>query len=221
MKKNPIIAILTRLRRQEQGVAYLEFALAFPFMLLLFVGSIDVTRMVMLHQKMDKAVFTVGDLATQLYAEDGVCNTVDDWERTVVRDMIKPFPWDVSGYGFIMTSVIGDRNNAGRVVPYREWRYRFQATPASSVLGNNNPIPMATANGKGIPRFLHNPNGGRRLGMDERVIVTEMLYTFEPIMLMSHLFKIRTTRYHKASYFQSRIITGNTSRGRGNLSGCN
>lgn len=220
MNKIGIIALLARLRREQQGVAYLEFALAFPFMLLLFVGSIDVTRMVMLHQKMDKAVFTVGDLATQLYAEDGVCDTVDNWERTVVRDMLKPFSYADGNYGFIMTSVIGDRNGNGRVVPYREWRYRYQATGASSLLGADNPIPAASGNSKGLPVSLHNP-GTRRIGVDERIIVTEMLYTFEPIMLMSHLFKMKTTRYHKASYFQSRIIDGRTQRGQGNLSSCN
>lgn len=202
---------LKRLFGEQRGVAYLEFALALPFLLLLFAGSIDVTRMVLLHQKVDKAVFTVGDLATQIRRETGVCNTIRNWEYTVVRDMVKPFSWERGNFQFILSSVIGARRNgSGPNSPVRdliEWRYNANA-PGSVIGPYSNPYRQEAT----MPPRIRN------LGQSERVIVTEMSYNFYP--LLDNIYSFRTTRFRKASYFRSRLVDRNTSKNSGNLSGC-
>lgn len=202
-----------RLLGEQRGVAYLEFALALPFLILLFAGSIDITRMVLLHQKVDKAVFTVGDLATQLRRENNVCNVVRRWDREIIRDMIKPFSWRGGNFQFIMSSVIGARRNGSGpnspVRDYIEWRYDEPNPNASSIIGNYiNPYRQEAT----LPPRIAG------LGQSERVIVTEMSYSFTPIL--DNLYRFSTTRFQKASYFRSRLVDRNTSKNSGNLSGC-
>lgn len=198
---------------EQRGVAYLEFALALPFLLLLFAGSIDITRMVLLHQKVDKAVFTVGDLATQLRRENNVCAVVRQWDREIVRDMIKPFSWASGNFQFIMSSVIGARRNGAgpnsQVLDLIEWRYDEPNPGAPSVIGRYfNPYRQEAD----MPARIRN------LGQSERVIVTEMSYNFYPIL--DNLYSFSTTRFQKASYFRSRLVDRNTTKNSGNLSGC-
>lgn len=201
---------MQRLWREESGVAYIEFALSLPFLLLLFAGSIDVTRLVLLHQKVDKAVFTVGDLATQLDAESGVCAIVAQWETDVVRDMVRPFDWSAGDFSFVMSSVLGaQRNGAPPGAPVEdliEWRYNVHVT---SAIG---PYSSPYTNVANLPESIAG------LATNERVIVTEMGYRFVPIFPV--LSSLSDTNFRKVSYFRSRISTGKEGKGSGVLSGC-
>lgn len=198
----------TGLWKDTRGVAYLEFALCLPFLLLLFAGSVDVTRMVLLHQKVDRAVFTVGDLATQLQAETGVCNTVKKWETAVVRDILSPFSYNNKNYEFVMSSVIGARPSwdTSKVYDLIEWRYNVKNTSAIGIFSN--PYKQVAT----LPPSI------RGLDMDERVIVTEMTYVFNPILPV--LSGITDQTFRKVSYFRSRISTGGEGKESGVLHGC-
>lgn len=193
----------------NRGVAYIEFALSLPFLILLFAGSVDVTRMVLLHQKLDKAVFTVGDLATQLDAEQNVCNIIRRWENTVVRDVLRPFRYEGNaGYQFVVSSVIGARGagNSGPVRDRIEWRY---PRGANSAIGNySSPYAQQAT----LPPTI------RGLRQNERIIVTEMRYRFNPLLPL--LSTMKRENFRKVSYFRSRISTGKEGRGSGVLSDC-
>ena len=56
---------LRRGREAEEGVASIEFALLFPFMIILMLGSVEVFLMSMASRKMTRVTNTVGDLITQ------------------------------------------------------------------------------------------------------------------------------------------------------------
>lgn len=61
-------AAMRRIRRgahDEDGVAAIEFALVFPFLAMLLVGSIEMFLMSMASRKMTRVASTVGDLVTQ------------------------------------------------------------------------------------------------------------------------------------------------------------
>lgn len=198
-----------KLWKDERGLAYLEFALCLPFLLLFFAGSVDVTRMVLLHQKVDRAVFTVGDLATQLDNESGVCNTVRTWETSVVQDILRPFDYSSGNYRFVMSAVIGSppRGNPNGAVRDRiEWRYNTQH--ASSIGSFSAPYQQIAT----LPASI------RGLRANERIIVTEMVYRFTPILPM--LSGLEQHNFRKISYFRSRITTGTEGQNSGVLSGC-
>lgn len=57
-------------RRDERGVAALEFALFAPFLSLLLLGGIDVGRFVLARTNVDKVAFSVADVTSQ-YKELG------------------------------------------------------------------------------------------------------------------------------------------------------
>jgi hypothetical protein len=186
----------------------LEFALALPFMLLLFAGTVDVTRMVLLHQKIDKAVFTVGDLATQLNADSGVCATISQWENTVVRDIMLPFQFTGANYTFIVSAVLGtsagwDPNGGARDMI--EWRYGGGTSAIGSFSAPY--AQMAT-----LPPTISG------LDRNERIIVTEMTYQFTPLLPV--LSNLSQQNFKKVSYFRSRVTTGREGQGTGVLSGC-
>lgn len=199
---------IRRFIRDNRGLAYMEFALTLPFLLLLFAGSVDVTRMVLLHQKIDKAVFTVGDLATQLRADSGVCAIVAQWEDTVVRDIMLPFDFTGGSYNFVMSSVLGTPPNWDLTGPRRdmiEWRY---GNGPSQIGAFSVPYSQVAT----LPATIAGLNS------DERVIVTEMTYKFTPLLpVFSNLTE---QDFRKVSYFRSRISTGRVGRGTGELSRC-
>lgn len=169
----PLWDILRRLREDKQGVAYLEFILALPILLLLFVGAVDLTRMVLIHQKVDRATFTVADLLTQLQVqEENVCPTLNRINTEVIGDVIKPFSYEPSEYGLIVSSVIMRYIGAFSVGPRIEWR---------ATAGSNYSFGDSQVGGGGVGAPATIPSA---LTMErrERLIVTEMWYKFKPML---------------------------------------
>lgn len=54
-----------RLTRDSKGVAAVEFALIFPVMLALYLGSVEITGGVQTNKNVGKTAYMVGDLITQ------------------------------------------------------------------------------------------------------------------------------------------------------------
>ena len=57
--------LLTRFLRSHQGVALIEFAIVFPFFFLLLFGGIEITRLILIQQKLEKAGYVLADIVTQ------------------------------------------------------------------------------------------------------------------------------------------------------------
>lgn len=53
------------LLKDQDGITLIEFAFLLPILVLLFLGMFELTRFMLVHQKLDKTVFTVTDLITQ------------------------------------------------------------------------------------------------------------------------------------------------------------
>ncbi len=88
-------AALRRIRggaREEDGVAAIEFALIFPFLLLLMVGSIEMFLMSMASRKMTRVASTVGDLVTQ--AKGSLSKSAIENYYNVARHIMGSFPED-------------------------------------------------------------------------------------------------------------------------------
>ena len=55
----------TSLLKCSRGVAYLEFAIILPFILALLMGSIEVSRYIIVSQKVEKTSITLSDVISQ------------------------------------------------------------------------------------------------------------------------------------------------------------
>ena len=87
----------------RRGVAASEFALILPVMLLLFLGSIEVGNVLLVHRKVTAATQTGADLAAQAQALD---DTDIDNLFEAMDAILEPFPTDPAG--FVLQSVIED-----------------------------------------------------------------------------------------------------------------
>jgi hypothetical protein len=87
------------LRRDERGVAAVEFALIMPVMVVLYFGVVEATRAVRTAQKVDFIAHTMADLAAQKLTNDGsgqVELTDADFDDifSAAKMMIWPLPTD-------------------------------------------------------------------------------------------------------------------------------
>jgi Flp pilus assembly protein TadG len=80
---------IARARRDERGVAAVEFAMLLPLMLTLYIGAVEVSQMVAADRKVTLAARTVADLAAQATT----INTTDmDNILKAASAVMYPFP---------------------------------------------------------------------------------------------------------------------------------
>lgn len=60
-----ITALFKRFLNQCSGVALIEFAMVFPVMFLLLFGGIEISRLILIQQKLEKAGYVMADIVTQ------------------------------------------------------------------------------------------------------------------------------------------------------------
>lgn len=177
-------------------MAYIEFALTLPFLMLFTAGVIDMTRMLLLHQKVDKAVFTMGDLVTQQQTQDRACAPIPGWSDTVIRDTLRPFVYNPANFRLRVSSVLGTGpvgDAAGDPLRNRlEWRWPdLGQVNYTSVLANNANFPLD-------------------LQRNERVIMTEMFYRFQP--LLPFWSGLTAGEFRKVSFMAPRATVGGSTQ---------
>lgn len=191
----------------KQGVAYLEFAITLPVLLLLFGNAIDMTRLILLHQKIDKSVFTIGDLVTQMDTANP-CPRIQQLEQTVAKSIMRPFEFNSQIYSMSVTAVIGAAppSNPNVTRNMIEWRYNIGFN--STVGAYSQPYRQQAS----LPASLGT------LDTTERLIVSEMRYRYDPMIPALSL--MDSQDIYKVSYMRGRVSSGNEKATRGLLSGC-
>lgn len=58
-------ALIKRFLEHRGGVALIEFAIVFPVFFLLLFGGIEINRLILIQQKLEKAGYVIGDIVTQ------------------------------------------------------------------------------------------------------------------------------------------------------------
>lgn len=104
MRSAPALARLARLLDDRRGVSAVEFALILPLLVLFSVGTIEVSRLILLTHKLQSAAFTLADLATRI---EGDADTRTESLRDIflaINQVVKPFDFAGSGQS-IITSV--------------------------------------------------------------------------------------------------------------------
>lgn len=143
--------MLRRLRRDQRGMAAVEFALIAPVMILLYYGLAEMSLGMMAERRAAHAASIVGDLV----AQSGTMNATQMADIFAVGDaLVKPFP--STPLKTRVTSVTADASGVARV----DWSQGHGLSPlgATSAVG-------------GFP--------GGLLAPGDSVIMADVQYTFD------------------------------------------
>jgi Flp pilus assembly protein TadG len=172
MRINSAREWVLKARGDKRGVSAIEFALIAPVLLVLYVGAVEFSNALTI----DRRVAIVTSTAADLVAQEKTTSNAD------LQDVVKAATSILSPYPdaplkVVLSSVVADENNAGKVA----WSYAANGGTA-----------RAKNSSYTVPPGLTQANSS--------VIVAEVTYDFSPLLNLSGLpnpgfFKMSKTFY--------------------------
>jgi hypothetical protein len=173
---------LHALIHNRSGIAAVEFALSIPLLAALLLGGVEVTRYILVAQKLEKVAVTLSDVATQ---SEQISSQELDQIIFAAGQVMQPYSFGENAY-VIISSVT---KNSGSM-PVVNWQYKGGGTwVKSSHIGT--PGTQAT-----LPE-------GFVMDNQENVIISEVFYNFEP-MFGGNIFADSFMVY-KTGFFRPRL----------------
>lgn len=175
-----------RMARAQEGLAYLEFAITLPFLLALLMASVEVTRYILIAQKLEKVAVTISDVTSQgsTISTSGLNSII-----TAASQVMQPYSFGSSGY-VIITSVKQTGTYNVSNPPRVNWQYTGGGTwTQASQIGS----PGGTAT---LPN-------GMTLNDKDNVIITEVFYNYQPLLSTNGV--ISGTSLYKLGLFKPRL----------------
>jgi len=146
----------------EGGVAALEFGLVAPFLILLLLGGFEVSRYILVVEKVEKVAFSIADVAAQYDPDEG---TDVGQVFAAVEQIMSPFAMDTEGR-VILSSVFKPEDSDQ---PQVRWQCANDGglDQGSKVGAVNGPADMP---------------GNFLVDDKDNIIVAEVFYRFQPVM---------------------------------------
>lgn len=173
------------LLRDSRGVAALEFALMLPVLLGLSLGAYELSRFMLIHQKVEKTAYTTADVTSQYTS---LTTAQMNQIFTAGSQIMQPFAFGANGI-IIITSVSQTGNFSANNPPRVAWR-----TSGGGTLSRNSVIGSV-----GGPAALP---GGLTLNDRDNVIVAEVYYSYTPMLSGTVL---SSTDVYKVAVFKPRL----------------
>lgn len=189
----PMNRYIKQIYTDTSGVALIEFLLVFPLLLLLLFGGIEIARLILIEQKLEKASYAIADIITQ-YKPATAAGTTEEIKETELTTNVFPiFSRIMAPYhsgerqAIIVTSIRKTADNAKII----EWQ--IACRDSNCALGGVESIANALSPG-GINESVRGTNanlptsenaalsGFGNTISDTNVIVTEVFYDYEPIL---------------------------------------
>ena len=172
--------LIRRFIQNNRGSAVVELALAFPVLMLLGFGGFELTRYILIQQKISKTVSSMSDLVAR-------SPTISATELTAMFQAV-PHLMDPYNRPDDMVVIISSVVNYGSG-PVVAWQRR----------GGGN---ITTASRVGVQGGAATLPAGFTLATNENTIVSEMYYSFRPVVAPNVVG--RSTNY-KAKYNMPRL----------------
>ncbi|MCH2548321.1 MAG: pilus assembly protein [Alphaproteobacteria bacterium] len=198
------------LKSNQNGVAYLEFALILPLLLTLLVGSIEVTRLVLFNQKMENATANIADVVTRLDSETVTCSGprgLKDVRENLLVEMMRPYDFNENGGSMIVSAIEAHYVNPNQPNDNETLRqtvaWQWQSGGNASRIGAEG----SPASGAEWPLvFRRSPNDGGMYNND-RVIAVETFYDYKPIFpgVENFLDIDAVTQVYKKAFYRARF----------------
>jgi hypothetical protein len=149
----------------QHGMAYVEFALCISMLMLMFLGSVETTRYVLIIQKLEQTVSTVTDVTTQADANNNPLTTSQMTQlMSAVQDMMNPYTFGANGL-VILTDVTQPGAGNAKV----NWQYCGGGT-----------LNIASKIGSSVGGTATLPTGFTMIAGEE-VVIGEVFYNYKPI----------------------------------------
>lgn len=172
---------IASLPRREEGVAYLEFALILPVLLLLALGGVELSRYIQAAQKVDKLTHTIVDLIAQ-----APTISVPELEQIMEASQHIMHPYPFSDNGVIIVSCVGYNQNGQLRV---KWQYRgggaLNRTSNIGAVGNSPTLPA---------NFT--------IGSRDNVIIAESFFTITPMINDNY---VPESEFYRTAYYLPRL----------------
>ena len=157
-------SLLARFVRAERGVAAIEFALILPFMLVVYLGSMEASTLISVDRKVQSVAGTIGDLVARA---DGTLTAtqIQDYFRAASGIMT---PYTSDEVLQVVTAVNVDDAGTATVA----WSRQYQDGVYSAITphADNAPYPL--------------PDEMIAISKGRTVIVGEASYSFTPLFGM-------------------------------------
>jgi hypothetical protein len=163
------IQTLTKMKRMNQeGLAYIEFAMIAPFLIALLMGTIEMTRFILITQKVEKTSVTIADVVSQ-------ASTIKTTELnniiTAANQVMSPYSFGPKGY-VIISSVTQTGNYTLSNPPLVNWQYKSAGATGSWIKPSKIGVVGTAAT---LP-------GGLTLDDKDNIIIAEVFYNYSPIV---------------------------------------
>ena len=161
-----IVLLFRRFRHEERAVAAVEFALIVPFLITLYLGSIEAAALFTVDKRINSISSTIGDLVAQWDPEDGDLTTgsggtLPDYLSAATGILA---PYSTSGLKIVVTLVQVKNNGTTKVL----WS-KANAAGTVKTTGNSYTDLGTTTQMNSVSR------GGC-------VIAAEVSYSYKPIL---------------------------------------
>jgi len=161
--------------RDQRGVSAIEFAILVPILLLLFVGAAEIANFKTIQRRVETVAATVADLTAQV-------KQVSDAD---LRDIVAAstgilFPYSTTPLEVVLSSVVADQNNNGKV----DWSYASSGSGRAG--GTSYLLPTGTTEAY------------------SSVIVVEVTYAFTPLLDLKKVFSPGALNLQRTSYARPR-----------------
>jgi Flp pilus assembly pilin Flp len=175
--------MIRRFLRDEGGVAAVEFGFALPILITVLFGCYEAGRLILLHQKLDRASTSVADLVTQ---EDSLtADMIDEFYLAAERQTV-PFDLPGSGHVIISSVFLQDVDDGPQV--------KWQCDGGGALSGQTSVVGTEGGDAT-LPNTF-------TLVLGENAIVAEVLYDYEPF-LFDGIFEAHVLRH--VSYSKPRL----------------
>lgn len=170
-----------KFRRNEAGLAYLEFALALPLLMLFFIGGLEISRYVQAAQKVDKTTHTVVDLIAQ-------APTISTSDLNQIMQAVEHImnPYAFQNDGVIIVSCVGYNDQGNLRV---KWQYKGGGgLDRNSAIGTVGGTPSLPA--------------GFTLESRDNVIIAETYFAFTSLISDSY---VEPIEFYRTAYYLPRL----------------
>ncbi len=177
--------MIQRFLQNRNGVALIEFVIVLPVLLVLMMGLFELTRYIVIIQKVEKSLFAVSNIATQLTPPSSLPNESDISSVTLREQAFRIFRESMRPYGanarraLVFTSVRKEMVGGSEQLRLRWQMGRGQLGGVVSSVNQTDIISRPPVGP--INNMSNEAVSLTDIALKENVIVTEIFYQYDPL----------------------------------------